>query len=106
VIKTILPAFINANAIITAFITWLFVAFWDIHRGPRITFEGITINAPDDFSIKLANKGWREASECIVTLESAPLSASKKILNKYSKPTHTRMNYILENEKMSEVNIS
>ena len=74
VIKTIFPAFISA--FITAFITWLFVTFCG---GPRITFEGITINAPDDFSIKLANKGWREASECMVTLESAPLFASKKI---------------------------
>jgi len=81
VIKTILPAFIVViktilPAFISAFITWLFVTFCG---GPRITFEGITINAPDDFSIKLANKGWREASECMVTLESAPLFASKKI---------------------------
>jgi len=81
-------------ALLGGFFAWLFVALWDIYRGPTIALETTTINTPDDFKIKLRNKGSREASECMVILETAPLSEAKRFLQKFLKPTGRRMEYI------------
>jgi hypothetical protein len=93
------------SAFVASLFSWFFMAFWDIYRGPKITFEKIKIDAPDDFKIKLRNKGWREAAECIVTLETAPLSGAKQFLNKFLNPVKDRMEYILESNEMQKINI-
>ncbi|GEM_PF-3496946 len=76
---------------------WLLSVFWDIYRGPKIIFEKITINSPDNFEIRLRNVGHRKASECIALLETKPLSEVGEILRQLSQPTSRRMDtYILE----------
>lgn len=84
-------------ALLAAAAGWLLSVFWEIYRGSRIVVEKVTINNPDDFAIRLRNVGHREASECIVVVETRPLSEAKVLLNKLKEPTGRRMDsYILE----------
>jgi len=84
-------------ALLGAFAGWLFAAFWEVYRGPKIILEEVTVNSPGDFNIRLRNVGHREASECIVLLETKPLSEAREMLRYLSQPTGKRMkSYILE----------
>lgn len=84
-------------ALSAAAVGWLLSVLWELYRGPRVIVEKVTVNNPDDFAIRLRNVGHREASECIVVVETRPLSEAKVLLNKLKEPTGRRMNsYILE----------
>ncbi len=70
---------------------------WEIARSPRITLESVQINNPEEFKIRLRNKGWKEVSECIVTLKTCQLPETNSFLNELIKPPHKRVeSYLLE----------
>ena len=93
------------SALIGAFFGWLFAALWEAYRGPNIAVEKITFNNPGDFQIRLRNRGAREAAECLILLEDKPLSEAKELLQSLAQPISRRVEYILEKQEVSSLNI-